>query len=77
MSTLDTKKSVGLDAIPSKLVKMAASVLRQKIILHRKAFFPDNTKIAMVSPLDNGTAAKIFGQTVFRVLENMKKLLKN
>ena len=57
MSTLDTKKSVGLDTSPPKLVKMAAIVFCQKKNIS-KGTFPDDAKIAMVSLLDNGITEK-------------------
>ena len=49
--------------IPHKLVKMAASFQCQPLSNAinnslSKSIFPDDAKIAMVSPLDNGTSNK-------------------
>ena len=60
LSALDIKKAVGFDMIPLKLVKIAASVLCQPLSIAinnslSKGIFPDDAKIAMVSPLDKGT----------------------
>ena len=60
LSALDIKKAVGFDMIPLKLVKIAASVLCQPLSIAinnslSKSIFPDDAKIAMVSPLDKGT----------------------
>ena len=61
LSALDIKKAVGFDMIPLKLVKIAASVLCQPLSIAinnslSKGIFPDDAKIAMVSPLDKGTS---------------------
>ena len=60
---LTKKKPVGFDIIPSKLAKIAASVLYQPLPNTKntslsKGIFPDNAKIATVSPLDKGTSNK-------------------
>ena len=61
LSALDTKKAVDFDIIPPKHVKMAASVSCQPLSNAinnslSNGIFPDNSQIAMVSPLDKGTS---------------------
>ena len=63
LSVLDIKKAVGFEMIPTKLVKMAASVLCQPLSNAinnslSKGIFPDDAKIAMVSPFEKGTSSK-------------------
>ena len=63
LSALDIKKAVGVDMIPPKLVKMAASVLCQPLsnVINNslsKCIYPGDAKIARVSPLDKGTSNK-------------------
>ena len=51
----DDKKATGTDKIPPKLVKISAEVLSQPLAdaaNNTKGVFPDNAKIASVSPID-------------------------
>ena len=59
LSVLDTKKVVGFDMIPPKLVKIAVSVLCQPLSNAidnslSNGFFLDDVKIAVVSTRDKG-----------------------
>ena len=50
-------KSTDIDKIPSKLIKLSAKVLSQPVAIainnsYNKGIFPDNAKIACISPLD-------------------------
>ena len=63
LKEIDTKKTVGFDIIPPKLVKIAVHVLcspLSKAINNSllQGIFPDDTKIALVSPFDKGTSKK-------------------
>ena len=63
MSALDIEKAIGFDMIPLKLVRIAASVLRQPLSNAinnslSKVISSDDAKIAMVLPLDKGTSKK-------------------
>ena len=89
LSAVDTKKALGFDMIPPKLVKMAASVLCQPLsnainnnLLN--GIFPDDAKIAMVSRLDRGTSENnnisnfcpVGALTTFsKIYERVKKLI--
>ena len=61
MCTIDEKKSVGLDKIPNKLLKMAASVVAPSLTAIFSAsictrIFPQEWKSSRVSPVyKNGT----------------------
>ena len=54
LKNIDDKKATGTDNIPPKLVKISAEVLSQPLAdaVYSKAVFPDNAKIASVSPID-------------------------
>ena len=57
LKTIDDKKATGTDKIPPKLVKISAEVLSQPLAdainnSISKGVFPDNAKIASVSPID-------------------------
>ena len=57
LKTIDDKKATGTDKIPPKLVKISAEVLSQPLANAinnsiSKGVFPDNAKIASVSPID-------------------------
>ena len=60
---IDTKKSVGFDMIPPKLVKIAVHVLCSSLCKdiynsRLEGLFPDDTEIALVFSLDKGTSKK-------------------
>lgn len=60
---IDTKKSVGFDMIPLKLVKIAVHVLCSPLCKDiynslSEGLFPDDTEIALVFSLDKGTSKK-------------------
>ena len=60
---IDTKKSVGFDMIPPKLVKIAVHVLCSPLCKdiynsRLEGLFPDDTEIALVFSLDKGTSKK-------------------
>ena len=64
LSALDIKKTVGFDTIPPKLVKIAASVLCQPFSNAinnslSKGIFPDDAKIAMISPREFCLSTKL------------------
>ena len=66
----DGMKSTDIDKIPAKLIKLSAKVLSQPLAIavnssFNKGIFPDNTKIACVSPLDKHTNDK-YSVTNFR-----------
>ena len=57
LKNIDDKKAAGTDKIPPKLVKISAEVLSQPLAdainnSISKGVFPDNAKIASVSPID-------------------------
>ena len=57
LKNIDDKKATGMDKIPPKLVKISAEVLSQPLAdaitnSISKGIFPDNAKIASVSPID-------------------------
>ena len=55
LKNIDYKKATGTDKIPPKLVKISAEVLSQPLAdaaNNTKGVFPDNAKIASVSPID-------------------------
>ena len=57
LKNIDDKKAAGTDKIPPKLVKISAEVLSQPLanVINNsisKGVFPDNAKIASVSPID-------------------------
>ena len=63
LKEIDTKKNVGFVMISPKLVKIAAYVLcipLSKAIKNNlwQCVFPDDAKIAFVSPLDKDTSKK-------------------
>ena len=60
LKVIDQKKSIGIDKIPPKLIQLSASILSSPLsnaindsILKGK--FPDDAKVASVSPLDKHT----------------------
>ena len=60
---IDSKKATGTDKIPPKLVKISAELLSQPLAdainnSISKGVFPDNEKIASVSPIDKQSADK-------------------
>ena len=57
------KDSTSIDKIPSKLIKLSEKVLSKPLVIainnsFNKGIFPDNIKIACVSPLDKHTDDK-------------------
>ena len=63
LKNIDQKKSTGIDKIPPKLVQLSADILSTPLsnainnsILKGK--FPDDVKVASVSPLDKHTDNK-------------------
>ena len=60
---IDSKKSAGIDKIQPKLIKLSPKVLSKPLAIainngFTKRMFPDNAKIACVSPLDKLTDDK-------------------
>ena len=60
---IDSKKSRSIDKIPPKLIKLSAKVLSKPLSIaidnsFNKGKFPDNAKIASVSPLNEHTDDK-------------------
>ena len=60
LRNIDSKKFTGIDKIPPKLIKLSAKVLSKPLAIainnsFNKGMFPDNAKIACVSPLDKYT----------------------
>ena len=63
VSNIDSKKALGIDKIPPKLIKLSPKVLSKPLAIainngFTKGMFPDNAKIACVSPLDKLTDDK-------------------
>ena len=63
LKNVDDKRATGKDQIPPKLVKISAEVLSQQLqdainSSISKGFFPDNAKIASVSPIDKQSSDK-------------------
>ena len=63
LKDIDQRKSVGVDKIPPKLIQLSADILSNPLsnainnsILKGK--FPDDAKVASVSPLDKDTDNK-------------------
>ena len=81
LRNIDSKKSSGIDTIPPKLIKLSAKVLSKPLAIainnsFNKGMFPDNVKIACVSPIDKHTNDK-YSWTNFRpvnVLNTFSKL---
>ena len=64
-----TKKFVGIDVIPHKLVKMASNFLAQMLTTAissniKSSMFPENEKVATVVSLDKGKPFPFSGQLV-------------
>ena len=60
---IDTKKATGMDMIPAKLVKIASHILSKPLTdainnSLSNSIFPDNAKIASISPIDKKTDNK-------------------
>ena len=81
LRNIDSKKSTGTDKIPTKLIKLSAKVISKPLVIainnsFNKGMFPDNAKIACVSPLDKHTDDK-YSVTNFRpvsVLNTFSKI---
>ena len=63
LKEIDAKNTVGIDMIPTNSVKIAVHVLCSplfKAIINSllQGVFPNDAKIALVSPLDKGTSKK-------------------
>ena len=59
LQKVNTKKAVGIDSVPPKLVKLAAESLSQSVTeaintCIKQNNFPNNAKVASVVPLDKG-----------------------
>ena len=70
LRNIDSKKSTGTDKIPTKLIKLSAKVRSKPLVIainnsFNKGMFPDNVKIACVSPLDKDIYDK-YSVTNFR-----------
>ena len=60
LRNIDSKKPTGIDKIPPKLIKLSEKILSKPLAIainniFNKGMFPDNVKIACVSPLDKLT----------------------
>ena len=81
LRNIDSKKSTGTDKIPTKLIKLSAKVISKPLVIainnsFNKGMFPDNAKIACVSPSDKDTDDK-YSVTNFRpvsVLNTISKI---
>ena len=63
LNFIDTKKAVGIDTIPFKLIKMASNFLAPTLTAVissniENRVFPDNAKVATVVPLEKGKPNK-------------------
>ena len=63
LNDIDTKKAVGINTIPPKLIKMASNFLTPILTTAinssiKNSVFPENSKIATVVPLDKGKLDK-------------------
>ena len=63
LNEIDTKKAVGIDKIPPKLIKMACNFLAPILTTTinssiENSVFPENAKVATVVPLDKGKPDK-------------------
>ena len=63
LNEIDTKKSVDIDTIPPKLIKMASDFLAPMLTTAiysstENSVFPENAKVATVAPLDKGKPDK-------------------
>ena len=63
LRNIDSKKSTGIDKIPSKLINLSVKVWNKPLAIlindnFNKGMFPDNAKIECVSPFDNHTYDK-------------------
>ena len=63
LNDIDTKKAVGINTIPPKLIKMASNFLTPILTTAinssmEKSVFPENAKVATVVPLDEGKPDK-------------------
>ena len=59
LKEIDIKKTVGVDTIPPKLIKIGADIIVEPLTKAincclRQGIFPDNAKIASVVPVDKG-----------------------
>ena len=76
----DSKKSTSIDKIPPKLIKLSANVLSKPLAIainnsFNKGMFPDNAKIACVSPSDKDTDDK-YSVTNFRPVSALNTISK-
>ena len=68
LQKVNTKKAVGIDSIPPKLLKLASKPLSQPVteaISIKQNSFPNNAKVASVVPLDKSKSKK-FDMSDFR-----------
>ena len=80
LRNIGRKKSIGIDKIPPKLIKLSAKVLSKPLAIainnsSNKGIFPDNAKIACVSPLDKHTDDK-YSVTNFRPVSTLNTFSK-
>ena len=77
---IDTKKIVGIDVIPHKLVKMASNFLAPMLTTAisssiKSSTFPENEKVATVVSLDKGKPEKN-DISIFRPVSIIKIIFK-
>ena len=77
---IDTKKIVGIDVIPHKLVKMASNFLAPMLTTAisssiKSSMFPENEKVATVVSLDKGKPEKN-DISIFRPVSIIKIIFK-
>ena len=63
LNEIHTKKAVGIDTIPPKLIKMSSKSLVPILTtainyITKNSVFPENTKVATFVPLDKGKSDK-------------------
>ena len=63
LNETDTKKTVGIDTIPNKLIKIVSNLLAPIFTTPinssiENSVFPENAKVATVVPLDKGKPDK-------------------
>ena len=80
LRNIDRKKSTGINKIPPKLLKLSAKVLSKPLTIainnsFNKETFPNNAKIACVSPLDKHTNDK-YSVTNFQLVSVLNTFLK-
>ena len=79
LQKVNTKKSVGIDSIPSKLVKLAAEPLSQVVteaisLCIKQNNLPNNAKVASVVLLDKGKSNKMSNFRPVSVFNTFSKI---